>query len=155
MATAAHPGAAMILGHLCIPWPSFCLSSGSSLSTAMLQLAVNKTRALVQLRLGCTPKPSQETWQPMEQSSICPLCPASGASHFVHTAAPREQSPGFPQTSPVRPSSPSTSQVGSSHLCRTPGLGHAICGSNHSVPRAGVCLCNLPFPLILLPGHRS
>lgn len=33
----------------------------------------------------------------------------------------------------------------------TLGLGHPNCGSHHSLPRVGVCSCNLCFPLSPLP----
>ena len=46
---------------------------------------------------------------------------------------------------PVSPSDPLVSQEDSSALCRTPGLGHSICSSSHSLPRAYLCPCILLF----------
>lgn len=51
-------------------------------------------------------------------------------------------------------SSPPTCQGGLSPLCRIPGLGHQICGWNHSLPREGLHPCNLPFAPSPLPGTQ-
>lgn len=54
-------------------------------------------------------------------------------------------------SSPVSPNSCLTSQGTLSSLAWTPGLGHPIYGSKHSLPRVNLCLCILPFPLNPLP----
>ena len=51
------------------------------------------------------------------------------------------------QSPPVSPTGPPSSQGGSSSLCCIPGQGCPVCDLNHSLPREGVHLCNLPFPL--------
>lgn len=91
----------------------------------------------------------QETWQPVEKTS---LCPASRSSQHVQT--PREWSPGFPQLFRLS-QCPPTSQGGLSPLCRTLGLELPICGSTCSLPKVGICPCNVSFPLIPSQGHRS
>lgn len=64
----------------------------------------------------------------------------------LRACASCEQSPGFSQL-PITLSSLLTREGGSSPLCRTPGLGRPIRGSCPSLPRVGLCLCVLPFPL--------
>ena len=52
----------------------------------------------------------------------------------------------------VVPATPPASPGDSASLCRIPGLGYPINGWNCSLPRAGLCPGDLPFPLIPLPG---
>lgn len=94
---------------------------------------------------------AQETWQLLEKSSLGPLCPALGAKQ--HTCTLHEQSPGFhsPHASPSRTPA---SQGGSSLLCRTPRLGHPICGSHCLLPSVGLQPCILPFPLSAHSGAQ-
>ena len=56
------------------------------------------------------------------------------------------------QTESRLPTDSPTSQGGSSFLCQIPGLGHPICGLNHSLLRKDFLPCNLPFPLSPIPG---
>ena len=46
------------------------------------------------------------------------------------------------------------SQESLSPLHKTPGVERPVCGSTCSLPRADVCLYNLPFPLSLLSGAK-
>ena len=55
---------------------------------------------------------------------------------------------------PVSPSHLPTSQGVLSPPCRTLGLGRQIWSPHCSLPREGVRLCNLPFPLSPLPGTQ-
>lgn len=52
------------------------------------------------------------------------------------------------------PSSSLSSQGDLSPLWRTPGLGHSVYGSTHSLSRTSVCPCTLPFFLSPLPGAQ-
>ena len=88
-----------------------------------------------------------ETWGPLEQTC---LHPASRASQHARALLMRGVEASHRPS--VSLGSPPTSQRGSSPLRRTPGPVHPIGGSHHSHPRAGVCLCNLPFLLSPLPG---
>ena len=57
----------------------------------------------------------------------------------------RHQQSQASHSPPVSPSDPLVSQEDSSALCRTPGLGHSIRSSSHSLPRAYLCPCILLF----------
>ena len=61
---------------------------------------------------------------------------------------------GHPAWAPVSPIIPPTSKGGLSPPCRTTGLGCPFFGLTCSLPRVGVCPCNLPFPLSRLPGAQ-
>lgn len=62
---------------------------------------------------------------------------------FMHSSGAASS---FPQPS-CSLTSPSSSQGGSSSHCRTPGLGHPISYSNHSLSREGLHPCNLSSPV--------
>lgn len=55
----------------------------------------------------------------------------------------------------ISPSSSPGSQRGLSPTHRTQGLWHPVCDWIHSLPRASVHPCNLPFPLVPSPACRS
>lgn len=78
-----------------------------------------------------------------------PCLMASQHPHIFH-----KWSLGLSRLSSCPRSSPS-SQGDLSPLWRTPGLGHSVCGSTHSLPRTSVCLCTLPFFLVPSQVHRS
>ena len=77
--------------------------------------------------------------------SVCPLCPALGASK--HSRTPCQQSPGFPQ--------PSNQPRRLVFLLLDPRAGHPIRGSNFSLPREGVCPRKSPFSSESPPTGRG
>ena len=76
-------------------------------------------------------------------SSIYSLCPTLGSSQHACMNSVQASC-----SSPVSPTIPPTSQVGSTSLCCT------ICDWNCSLPRELLCPCNLPFLLNPLSGAQ-
>ena len=70
-----------------------------------------------------------------------PPCLRGKPAHELHRS--RVQASHRP---PVSPNHLPTSHGGLSPPCRTPGLGHQICGCRCSLPRAGIYLNSLLFP---------
>ena len=139
--------------------PSSVPSHGSSWSSGELQLEEAGLEHFSTRPKSCTTEVLRENEQPLEQSSIRLLHSASGASQLmsvyvrfcvwrsVYMHASRVQ---VSHSLLVSSSSSPMSQEGWSSLCRMPGVGCPICGLNCSFPRAGLCPCNLPFPLRIL-----
>lgn len=96
----------------------------------------SRDRRVTELRLGRVPRQSGETRRPLEELSIHPLHPVSGASMHI----PHEQSPGFLQ--PCCESRWPANQPRGPVFWRIP-----ICDRQSSLPREGLCPRYSPFDL--------
>ena len=121
------------------------LGHGSSHSSVELWWEASKAGMFTWIRLVYTLGKSWETSQPPAwfQCALSSLLQEQAStSTLLLSWAQASHSP------PVSPASP---PGGSSSFCRTPGLGHPICGLNHSLPRESLHPWNLPSPLSAVP----
>lgn len=79
-------------GGLCVPWLSLFPICGQPRSITVLWSGVRRVRAFSQLDLQHMARWSLETWQLLEQTSLCPAWRGSQCTH-----APLKWSPTFPQ----------------------------------------------------------
>lgn len=138
-------GYALGPGHLGIPRLSFFPGPGLPRSSAEAWSEWGWSVHLAQAEAcGKVVKGNPE----FAKADLCPPC-----FRDKPTCAPHEQSPGFFRLLGC-PCGPPTCQEGLSSLCRTPGVGHLVCGSTCSLPRVGVHWCDLSFPLSPFPGSQ-
>lgn len=92
---------------------------------------------------------SQETWQPLEQTSLCPASRSSQSMGTVFVSG--VPLPTFLLLVPVLLRAVNGACL---PLVRTPGLGWPIFGFHCSLPKVGVYLCIIPFLFCLYPGTQ-